>query len=613
MDVRLPDGTVVTNVPDGVTQADLMARVGGSSSQTAPAAPQPRLTNDNPNAIDDYLIGKLSKQPGIGTVGDIQGSDPGRIVQGLADLPIGALQLGMNVVGAGGPINQKIKEINDRTQALRGPNPGFDWSRMAGNVLNPVALGAVAKIPAAVGYLGNVLQGTKLGALFGLTAPVTDGGDDYAAQKAIQTGTGALVGGAIPAVVNPVVGIARNINRGLIEPRFNPSATRGRTYLEAAGDKTDDVIAAMRGSAPKVTGSMPTAGEAAVPAASTEFSALQRQAAENIAPTPYAARADAQNAARLAALRTVGQDETALSNAITARSDAAGPIYKAARAPSNIVNTNTVRQQIDDLLKRNPGNRELVTELKNIKSGLLDSSGRPRNSGEQVASVIDGLKAALKDEKNKFIGGTLRSLQTDLEKVVPGYSKAQEVFRDMSKPVNQMQVGQYLEKKLVPALSEDARQKSATYAGALQDAPGTIKRSTGAPRYDDLTKVLNPEQMAVVNGIRDDLAQGARFDVLSRKGMKAAPDIGEAAGKQKVTGMFSRTVTIANEIIGRLEGKVNKKIAAEIAAEMLNPAQTAETMAQAAAREARNKATASMVAKSMRGVTATGIGSAERK
>lgn len=584
----------------------------GGVRQTAPAAPPRPLTNDNPNAIDEYLIQKLSVQPGIGTAPDIQGSMPGRFIQGLADIPVGALQLGMNAVGAGGAINQKIKEINARTEALRGPNAGFDWSRMAGNVLNPAAIGAVAKVPQAVGYLGKVIQGGKLGALFGATAPVTDGGENFWSEKALQTGTGTLVGSLIPAVAQPIIGMAKNAYRGFIEPRINPAATRGRVYLDAAGDKADEVISAMRGAAPKVPGSMPTAGEAALPAASAEFSALQRQAMD-IAPTPYVARADAQNAARLASLRTVGQDEAALKAAETARSAAADPIYQAARAPSNIATPLAVKNQIDDLLKRNPGNRELVTELSNIRKGLLTDEGRIRTNAEQVSSVIDGLKAAKANVENKFIAGHLNTLQRELEKSIPGYEMANKTFRDMSKPINQMQVGQYLEKKLVPALSEDARQKSATYAGALQDAPGTIKRSTGAPRYDDLTKVLNPDQMAVVNGIRDDLAQGARFDVLSRKGMKAAPDIGEAAGKQKVTGMFSRTVTIANEIIGRLEGKVNKKIAAEIAAEMLNPAQTAETMAQAAAREARNKATASMVAKSMRGVTATSIGAAERK
>lgn len=40
MDVRLPDGTVVTNVPEGTTQADLMARVGKMRPQEPQAEPR---------------------------------------------------------------------------------------------------------------------------------------------------------------------------------------------------------------------------------------------------------------------------------------------------------------------------------------------------------------------------------------------------------------------------------------------------------------------------------------------------------------------------------------------------------------------------------------------
>ena len=41
MDVRLPDGTIVTNVPEGITQSELMRRVGMMSE---PAAPKPEPT-----------------------------------------------------------------------------------------------------------------------------------------------------------------------------------------------------------------------------------------------------------------------------------------------------------------------------------------------------------------------------------------------------------------------------------------------------------------------------------------------------------------------------------------------------------------------------------------
>ena len=574
------------------------------------SAPKPRtpLTKDKNNLIDEWLIDKLSQAPGLGNAPDIQGSVPGRFIQGLADLPVGALQLGANLIGQGGGINKRLQEINQRTEQLRGPDPGFDWSRLLGNVANPAVLGAVGKIPLATSYLGKIGQGMALGTAGGAVSPVLDGGDNFAGEKATQMAVGFGVGGAIPAVSPLITGTAKAGYRALIEPWANPAAVKGRAYLAAAGDKADDIVTGLKANKQIVPGSMPTAGEAASGAGSAEFSAFQKQAAD-IDPSKYVARADEQNAARLASLRTVSQDDTALAAAEQARKAAADPLYKAARDASNVVDTQPVKDKVNDLLRRNPGNRELVSELTNIKNGMLDKKGNLRTSAEEVASVVDGLKAAIKDEKNKFIGGTLKKIQAELESAIPGYEKAQSVFKKMSEPVNQMQVGQYLEQKLVPALSDEAKQRSAVYAQALRDAPGTIKRATGAPRFDDLTKVLEPKQVEIVNAIRDDLARTARTESLAVKGSKAASDITNAIGESKLPTLLDRGVMLFNVIVGKLEGKINKKLASEIAIEMLNPPQVGESLAKAQARAQANKATATMLAKRVQQGTVVGVGS----
>ena len=590
--------------------------VGSPSAAAVPAAtakPLRSLTRDNPGLIDDFLIGALSRAPGLGNAPDIQGSIPGRLIQGAADLPVGALQLAANVVGAGNPVNERIAAIEERTNQLRGPNAGFDWARLAGNVASPAALMAAAKVPLAATRMGKIGQGVGIGAVAGATAPVTDGGENFASSKALQTAGGMALGGAIPAVAPLVTGPVKAGYHALIEPWLQPAAIKGRAFLEAAGEKADDIIRLLRENKEIVPGSRPIAGEAAADAGATKFSALQKQAAD-IAPDAYAERGAQQNAARLSALRTgVAGDAEQLAAAETARKARTDPLYRAATAQGNLVETFPVKFDIEQLLSRNPGNRELVGELNNVKKGLLYANGELRTEAGQVASVIDGLKTAIAKEDNKFIAGTLRKLKTDLEKAIPGYESAQKAYRQMSAPVNQMQVGQHLEQKLVPALSDDAKQRSSVYAQAVRDAPGTIKRSTGQPRFDELTDVLTPQQMSVVNGIRDDLARGAKFEDLARKGAKAAPDISAASGDHKITGMFDRTITIANAIIGRLEGKVNKRLAAEIASEMLNPPKVAETLAQAQARAQRNKALATMVEKSIQTGTLGATTAAQRK
>ena len=456
---------------------------------------------------------------------------------------------------------------------------------VAGALASPI-MGLAMKVPAAAGFLPRVAQGAGIGALAGMTA----GGDDPLEQAAI----GAGVGGAIPAVTGAVAKAGSIGYKALIEPWANSAAIKGRAFLEAAGDKADDIMALLRENKRIVPGSAPTAGEAAVPAGRAEFAALQRSGSK-VAPTDYLARTDAQNAARLGAVRSVGQDETALKAAETARSTAANPLYARAREGTAPVDTSGVLEKVDGLLAKNPGNRELVTELKNIRSGLVDAEGALRTNPQEISSVLDGLKAAIADEKNRFIRGQLTNIKDRLTRSIPGYEQAQTVFRERSAPINQMQIGQFLEQKLTPALSEEAPQRAATYAGALRDAPATIKKATGAPRFESLSEALTPQQLQVVNAVRDDLARSARFESMATRGSQAAPnavDVASASMEREVggkvrLGILDRGAMIANSIIYRLEGKINAKLAAEIAAEMLNPPGVAETMRQAQLRAAR--------------------------
>lgn len=211
--------------------------------------PMGPLTNDNPNPIDDFLIGKIASAPGLGNAPDIQGSIPGRFIQGMADMPLGAIQLGANALGLGGQINKRIAEINARTEALRGPDAGFDVARLAGNIASPVALATAAKVPLAATRLGKIGQGAAIGAVGGATAPVTEeptSGADFATTKAAQTIAGAGFGAAIPAAAPLVTGTVKNVIGGL-------TGTSAETLSAAfnAGKKgASDFIENMRGKVP---------------------------------------------------------------------------------------------------------------------------------------------------------------------------------------------------------------------------------------------------------------------------------------------------------------------------------------------------------------------------
>lgn len=578
--------------PKAVTDPALLAQLDGKTEPSAPARVAQR-TDRTGNAIDQFILDKfgntLSKAP------DIQGSVVGRFIQGLADLPVGVMQLAANTLwggqtGAGEAANSRIAEINRTTERQRGPDAGFDWARLAGNVANPIPWKAGAAIKAPPTLVGRAAQGTGVGGAFGATAPVTNDEEGYWGQKGVQTATGMALGFGIPAVTEGVSRTAKAIYQGLVEPRFGAGrkAIKSRTLLEAAGPRAPQVISELRKPGEIVPGSMPTAAEAAAGAGSAEFSALQKSASE-VLPSEYVARESAQNAARARSVGTVAQDKPALAAAESARKAVTDPMYEAARS-GGAADTSRVSSMIDTMLGKNPGNPELVTELRTIQRGVNASK-----DARQLSSVLDGIKTALAKEDNKFIRGQLTTIKEMIEEAIPGYRQAQQKFGEMSKPMNVMQIGQYLEGKLTPALNDfgaSASQRAGTYAGALRDAPTTIKRSTGMPRYEDLSQILSPQEREAVESVARDLARRAEFERLAAAGSRSGENSARMASRQlekqvgtdRLPNLLNRAAMMGNAVLRRINAHADEKLEKELAADLLSPKTTADLMEFAASR-----------------------------
>ena len=558
---------------------------------------------------------------------------------GAARPILGAAQLGAELLGdkTGTDVLAELERMQQRGgQALgsdvagtvaRGAGTAAD---VAGNILSPAFLKIAKALPQATTYGGKLAQGAALGGAAGATTPVTDEGS-FAEQKAIQAGMGTALGGAIPGVSPLVTGLAKGGYHALIEPWANSAAIKGRAFLEAAGDKADEILALLKSNRQIVPGSLPTAGEAAAPAGRAEFAALQKSA-ERVNPSEYLARADEQNAARIVQLDRLGTPKS-LEEAKSKRALQAAVDYGAAR--KEIIKSDAglkmllSRPSMDKALSRaaelaqEQGVPFLVAKempAQQVASKILGADGKPATistipaiSSAYPVSSLHNVKLALDDmvkNPERFgIGasevGAIKTTQKMFmkwfETKAPAYGTARANYAELSKPINQAEIGQYLEQKLVPALSDEAKQKSGVYAQALRDAPSTIKRATGEPRFDTLVKALTPEQLQAVNSVRDDLARGARFETMAQKGAGTANalDIASASMEKeaggKIPNLLHRGAMIANAIISRVEGKINKKLAAEIAVEMLNPPKVAETLEAAMRRKTQNEILARVI------------------
>jgi hypothetical protein len=337
---------------------------------------------------------------------------------------------------------------------------------------------------------------------------------------------------------------------------------------------------------------MPTAGQAAADVGATRYAALQAEVAKQL-PTEYLERANQQAAARVAQIQNVGKTKADVSAATNLRSQVTDPLYTAARQAGNVVDVNPILAKIDDVIAKNPGNKELLTEFNAIRGGLVDANGIPRTNAQEIASAIDGLKSALAKKENAFIKKQLTALKTDLTKAVPGYETAQQTFATMSKPINQMEVGQYLENKLTGSLSE-GKLRPGVFAGAVKEAPTTLKRVTGESRFNTLDEVLTPDQMGKVQSVIDDLARDETFNIQARAGAKGG-EVLPATAIGTIPNWLNKVVTAANMIITRLQGKIDKATAIDLATEMLDPARAAASMEKALARQAKSAASGAKV------------------
>lgn len=425
----------------------------------------------------------------------------------------------------------------------------------------------------------------------------------------------------VNALTKPAAAVPKVIKKapGAVQRFVSPKQT---AYLEAAEGRAPEIIQQLRSPGLEIVpGSVPTASQAASPLNITKFSALGASA-EKALPTPYYERRLAQEGARRNAMRSVGGTADDLTRAVAARKAATAPLYQAADKTLAVADTN-----FEKLLSRPSMNkvvaraRQLAAEenasfqigqnraAQTVPSKILDVEGNPmgvanipaeyaKYSGRSLHFMKMAFDDLIKNPERfgigateaRAIGKTRGEFLSWTEKQITPYRAARQTYAGMSRPINQMEVGQYLEGKLASQL--DIGERANVFAGAVKDAAGTIKRATtGEARFKALTDILEPDQVRVIEGIRDDLARAAETKQQAKAGAAAAPKATELASAAerglRMPNLLNRVTAVANDIMARLRGKIDSKLAIQLATEMLDPQAAAAALEKAVKSEAR--------------------------
>lgn len=454
---------------------------------------------------------------------------------------------------------------------------------------------------------------------------------DKGADWIVGSDVGKALGLKKPDVVNMMQ------NATLVLPAKVPGARTAGRVVKGAAQKAVDIIdpktafyrdlaegrgtelinLARRPEAEIIPGAQPTFAQATAEAGMPRIAAVGEQAKTEVpgAATRAQAIKDAQEAARVQQLRIIERTPESRARAELVRERRSDPLYTAAETAGDVVDVVPILDRIDDVISKNPGDQALLVEMRKLRKGLVkpgrDAQGNPimvpRTDAKEITSSINGLKTAIADEKNKFIKGELVQLKNDLTASIPYLSEAEAAFKKGSRTLNQRDMATYLREKL-EAPVPDAAQRASSFAGAVREAPRTIKQALeGAPPYQTFTEAgLSKTQQRMIDDIVIDLSRDARVRELAQAGSKAAPKLIKTPGKISLPPFFNVIWTTANEILRRMSGKITEKMALDIAMEFLDAPRAAAALETAMRRTGKQQAIGGAIAAGPKAVLKAG-------
>ena len=552
-------------------------------------------------------------------------TSPIQTAKSFADLAAGGLRAGARAV--------LPRSVTDALDRLDNPETTARISEIANTVG-----GEYAKNYGSLDGIRDKIAEDPVGFLSDMSLILTGGAG--AATKAGAVGTATTLGRAarltdpLTPVIAPIQLAGRAAGKAA-DVAYDMTDPMARAYADAAAGRGPEIVQALRNpNAEFVPGSRPLTSQLAASAGAPEFAAFSRMGEERMA-AELARRLEDQSIARQSYMQQVsgapanpvtGQ-RGAMEAAKEARANQAGPMF--ARAELDVLPGDAAierlmaRPSMDDAMRRAAKIAAEESRPFSLRppeapapSGLLDAQGRPIPAPPAAPpqyGVLDlqylkrGIDDLIKDPQSGLgtkeraaVANTRKELLDWIDNQSAAYKAARESFAQASGPINRMAVGREIQNALTNPLTGEASRAS-TFASAVENAPRTIKRSTGESRFSYLSDVLTPDDIKVVQDIQKDLMRAEKTERSVTAGRRAdIPDITRtatdaAAGAGPQLSLLNRAYTLAQNIYRRLEGKVNREVADQIARDLLDPSATAFQLDRALRREANRAKTVSRI------------------
>lgn len=397
----------------------------------------------------------------------------------------------------------------------------------------------------AAPYIGAAGSGAAIGAI---TTP-----DDMSGGAT----TGALAGTAGEAG-GRVLSAAYGGAKAAVEPLWQSGRERilKRTIDRFATDP-NKVRAAAQNPVEYVAGVKPTLAEATM---DPGIAQLQRGAAASSSDvaSALAESRGRQFAGYKSVLDDLAGNDGRMEFFTANRKAAADDLYSQARA-AGLNSSKELEAQAGQLMKK-PVAQDAIAEArrKALNEGIdiADPTGSVKGMEYIVRAIDDKISAAGVDDK-RVLMNVKDEILGYLEQASPKFMEARDTFKQMSRPINQMNVAQQLRNTALPALTDFsegslARVNANSYANALRNADATARKATGL-KGATMESVMNPAQMAQINGIGQDMARYAGAQELARvPGSPTAQYLGAQNVVRQFLGPLGIPQSAADSMVGRL-------------------------------------------------------------
>lgn len=413
------------------------------------------------------------------------------------------------------------------------PDAGFDWLRLGGNVASTLPVGfipggAAASMPARIASM------TAQGAASAAVQPVDTDKGDFASQKALQTGIG--------AVVAPVAGEA--VRKG--------AEVVGNRVFRPARDFISSTVAKARGEAPNpnavvnAAGELTEAGKAALEKTGVKWSEVGDEAREGLKQLASSATKEARAMTPEQQLRKV------LIKEVTGEEATLGQVtrdFAQQQTEHDLKKINSVGMELRArFAKQNKGIQDSIENLRKGTGGVAADeyavghavADSVKKADKEAKDAVSMLYQAIDQEKGGKFGGVPKAMLEKLDEIssnAEGDTITQSVLRRLRRigiVAEETNTGLKFDKFDKPFTAKDFEELRKFVGGLDTSSPN--KRRMVAQLVDALDRDVRREAGEDVYEIARGVAK-TRFEDLNIPAVRAVVD-----GDIKPEQLFDRFV-----------------------------------------------------------------------